>query len=311
MEDTPIIHNFSHEAFGSRFWVRIAAEDGVYARNAAEALFQLLDDLDFQTDVRHDSGPVTAINQMPEGAMVAVSEHVQALWNFSKDVSAETGKAFDAAAGALFAYWKKRGDLGFNPDDAAWTQVMNAYREGAFRLEGCELHCDKFGCAVDFGAIVRGYALDRMADMLESSWGIHRALLMASGSVTLALDPPGESAGWRIGVGASSEIKLCRFAMASKTAEAARGNLVDPRTGQTVMLAGPVRAIATSALEAEGLAMAAAILNASEAEEFVNRGCSRGLWLPDGTKLGSVTYFEVTERPAPEAKPASSEESAT
>ena len=63
MEDTPIIHNFSHEAFGSRFWVRIAAEDGVYARNAAEALFQLLDDLDFQTDVRHDSGPVTAINQ--------------------------------------------------------------------------------------------------------------------------------------------------------------------------------------------------------------------------------------------------------
>lgn len=57
--------------------------------------------------------------------------------------------------------------------------------------------------------------------------------------------------------------------------------------------------------------MAAAVLNASEAEEFVNRGCSRGLWLPDGTKLGSVTYFEVTERPVPEAKPTSSEEAAT
>jgi FAD:protein FMN transferase len=172
MEDTPIIHNFSHEAFGSRFWVRIAAEDGVYARNAAEGLFQLLDDLDFQTDLRHDSGPVASINLMPEGAMIAASEHVQALWNFAKDVSADSGKAFDATAGALFGYWQKRGDLGFNPDDDAWTQVMNAYREGAFRLEGCELHCDKFGCAVDFGAIVRGYALDRMADMLESSWGI-------------------------------------------------------------------------------------------------------------------------------------------
>ncbi|MGI9108820.1 MAG: FAD:protein FMN transferase [Opitutales bacterium] len=311
MEDNPIIHNFSHEAFGSRFWVRIAAEDGVYARNAAEALFQLLDDLDFQTDRRHDSGPVTAINQMPEGAMVAASEHVQALWNFSKDVSADTGKAFDATAGALFSYWKSRGDLPFNPDDQAWNQVISAYREGEFRLDGCELTCVKFGCAVDFGAIVRGYALDRMADMLESSWGIHRALLMASGSVTLALDPPGESAGWRIGVGANAEIKLCRFAMASKTADPASGNLVDPRTGQVVALPGPVRAIATSALEAEGLAMAAAVLNASEAEEFVNRGCSRGLWLPDGTKLGSVTYFEVAERPAPEAKPTSSPEETT
>ena len=301
MEETPVIHNFSHEAFGSRFWVRIAAEDGVYARNAAEALFQLLDDLDFQTDLRHDSGPVASINLMPEGAMIAASEHVQALWNFSKEVSADTGRAFDAGAGALFQYWKKRGDLPFNPDDAAWTQVVSAYREGEFRLEGCELHCAKFGSSVDFGAIVRGYALDRMADMLESSWGIHRALLMASGSVTLALDPPGESVGWRIGVGERSEIKLCRFAMASKTADPARNNLVDPRTGQLVSLAGPVRAIATSALEAEGLAMAAAVLSLSEAEEFVNRGCSRGLWLPDDTKLGSVTYFEVTDRPAPEA----------
>jgi thiamine biosynthesis lipoprotein ApbE len=211
----------------------------------------------------------------------------------------------------MFGYWKNRGDMPFNPDDQAWTQVMSAYREGEFRLDGCELHCVKFGCAVDFGALVRGYALDRMADMLESSWGIHRALLMASGSVTLALDPPGESAGWRIGVGAQSEIKLCRFAMASKTADTTHANLVDPRTGQVVSLPGPVRAIATSALEAEGLAMAAAVLNASEAEEFVNRGCSRGLWLPDGTKLGSVTYFEVTDRSSPEAKPTSSEEAAT
>lgn len=311
MEDTPIIHNFSHEAFGSRFWVRIASEDAVYARNAAEALFQLLDDLDFQTDRRHDSGPVTAINQMPEGAMVAVSEHVQALWNFSKDVGADTGKAFDATAGALFDYWKNRGDLPFNPDDQAWNQVMSAYREGEFRLDGCELHCVKFGAAVDFGAIVRGYALDRMADMLESSWGIHRALLMASGSVTLALDPPGDGAGWRIGVGADSELKLCRFAMASKASCAAHGNLVDPRTGQPVSLPGPVRSIATSAVEAEGLAMAAAVLSPAEAEEFVNRGCSRGLWLPDGTKLGSVTYFELTPRPAPDAKPADAGEAAT
>ncbi|PHX80386.1 MAG: hypothetical protein CK541_00215 [Opitutia bacterium] len=303
MEDSPLIHNFSHEAFGSRFWVRIAAEDSVYARNAAEGLFQLLDDLDFQTDRRHDSGPVASLNQMPEGGTIATSEHLQALWNFAKDVSADTGKAFDVTAGALFGYWKNRGALPFNPDDAAWNQVMSAYREGEFRLEGSALHCVKFGAAVDFGAVVRGYALDRMADMLESSWGIHRALLMASGSVTLALDPPGESAGWRIGIGAHSEIKLCRFAMASKTADPTHGNLVDPRTGQVVSLTGPVRAIATSALEAEGLAMAGAVMSPAEAEEFVNRGCSRGLWLPDDTKLGSVTYFEVTERPEPTPAP--------
>ena len=78
-----------------------------------------------------------------------------------------------------------------------------------------------------------------------------------------------------------------------------------------ISLSGPVRSIATSALEAEGLAMAGAVLSAAEAEEFVNRGCSRGLWMPDGTKLGSVTYFEVTDRSVPEAQTTTSEESAT
>ena len=299
MSDHPVIHNFSHEAFNSRFWIRIASEDSAYARNAAEALFQHLDDLDFQTDLRHDSGPVASINLMPEGAMVAASEHVQALWNFSRDLAAETGKAFDATAGALFRYWQLRGEIPFSEDDAAWQQAYNAYREGEFKLEGCELTCVKFGGSVDFGAIVRGYALDRMAEMLESSWGIHRALLMASGGITLALDPPGENTGWRIGVGPASEIKLCRFALASKAPES-RANLIDPRTGRALAPAGALRALATSALEAEGLAMAGTVLSIAESEEFVNRGCSRGLWLPDDTKLGAFTYFEITDRPTPD-----------
>ncbi len=296
MSAGPTIHNFSHDALQCRFWIRIADEDAVYARNAAEAIFQLLDDLDFQTDLRHDSGPVASINSMPEGAMVAASDHIRALWGFSETMGEESAGAFNVTAGNLFKYWSKRGELPFNQDDAEWGQVVNATRDGKFKLEGCELTCVKAGAAVDFGAITRGYALDRMADMLESNWGIHRALLMASGSVTLALDPPGDSSGWRIGVGPRSEIKLCRFAFASKSTQDRHGNLVDPRTGLAVQLSSPVRAIANSAMEAEGLAMAAAVLSGAELEELLNRGCSRGAWLPDDSRLGSITYFEVTDR---------------
>ena len=39
----------------------------------------------------------------------------------------------------------------------------------------------KTGATVDFGAIIRGLAVDRISDMLENSWGIHRALIMAGG----------------------------------------------------------------------------------------------------------------------------------
>lgn len=298
MSSTPVIHNFSHDALRCRFWIRIADEDPAYARNAAEAAFQHLDDLDFQTDARHDSGPVASINSMPEGALVSASEHIRALWDFAKVMKADTQGVFDAAAGSLFRYWQDRPVDSFNPDDPEWSAALKATQEGEFKLEGCEFSCVKSGAAIDFGAVVRGYALDRMADMLESSWGVHRALLMASGSVTLALDPPGDSVGWRIGVGSRSEMKLCRFALASKGADTHRGNLVDPRTGRAVSLPEPVRALCTSAIEAEGVAMAAAVLSPSEVEEVVGRGCSRGVWLPDGTRLGSLTYFDITERPA-------------
>lgn len=297
MSSTPAIHNFSHDALRCRFWIRIADEDAAYARNAAEAVFQHLDDLDFQTDVRHDSGPVASINSMPEGALVSPSEHLRALWEFSQVMKEDTGGGFNVSAGRLFKYWQDRAGESFNPDDPEWAEALKAVQEGEFKLQGGEFVCVKAGVALDFGAIARGYALDRMAEMLESSWGIHRALLMASGSVTLALDPPGDSVGWRIGVGPRSEIKLCRFALASKSAQG--GNLVDPRDGRAISLPdGPVRSLCTNALEAEGVAMAAAVLSPAEIEEVVNRGCSRGAWLPDGTRLGSLTYFDITERPA-------------
>ena len=297
MSSAPTIHNFSHDALRCRFWLRIAEEDPAYARNAAEGVFRYLDDLDFQTDARHDSGPVAALNALPVGTGTTIGEHVRALWEFAHGLREETGGAFDAGAGRLFRYWESRAGESFNPDDQEWTEVMSAARAGGFRLEGEQLFREQAGAVLDFGSVLRGYALDRMAEMLEGSWGIHRALLMASGNVTLALDPPGDSVGWRIGVGPRLEVKLCRFALASKSSAGLLANLVDPRSGHPVTLAEPLRALCTSALEAEGVAMAACVLSPAECEDFVNRGCSRGVWLTDGSRLGSLACLDIEERP--------------
>ena len=297
MSSQPTIHNFSHDAMRTRFWLRIADEDAGYAKSASEGLFHFLDDLDFQIEAGHDSGPITSINGMPEGALVTASDHVRALWDFAQNLRDETGKAFDVSGGKLFKYWEARGDTVSNPDDAEWTRLWADYQAGSFVLDGAQFTCVKAGAEIDFGALTRGYALDRMAELLENNWGIHRALLMAGGSAVLALDPPGDANGWRVGVGDRAEIKLCRFALASKSNAKRPAHLLDLRQGTPVTLAAPVRAICTSALEAEGVAMAAAVLSPAEVGELVNHGCSRGAWLPDGSRLGSVAYFEVTERP--------------
>jgi len=296
MSSRPFIHSFSHDALGARFWVRIADEEATYAKNAAAGVFQMLDDLDFQLDKRHDSGPIQAINSMPEGALVTAADYLRTIWAFAQGLREETQGAFDISAGALFDYWQQRGELPFNADDAEWTKACSAVKEGKFQLDGAEFSCVKLGAKLDLGAIVRGFAVDKMAEMLENNWGIHRALLIGGGGVTLALDPPGDANGWRIGVGVHSEMKLCRFALASKSGSGQVGRLVDPRSGRAVELPEPVRAIATTGLEAEGIAMAAAVLSPAETEEMVSRGCSRGVWQPDGTRCGSMTYFDISDR---------------
>jgi hypothetical protein len=49
-------------------------------------------------------------------------------------------------------------------------------------------------------------------------------------------------------------------------------------------------------MEAEGISAASVLLGSSEVEDLVNRGCSRGAWLADGTKSGSLGYYEITDR---------------
>ncbi len=290
MSDAPSIHSFSHDALGSKFWVRIADEDAVYARNAAEAMFQRLDEV-AALSAASEGGPVALVNALGAGASCQVTEDFRSVWDFASSFRDDTGGAFDVTAGALFRYWQSRGEASFDPDDSAWAAAMKSNREGRLASEGDRITCVRAGRTVDFGAVLRGFALDRMADLLENTWGIHRALIMASGSVTLTLDPPGDSNGWRIGVGPEKEMRLCRYALASRS-----GALVDARSGTRASTQGPVRTLATSALEAEAIAAAAVLLSPAEVEELVNRGCSRGAWLADGTKSGSLGYYEITDR---------------
>ena len=53
------------------------------------------------------------------------------------------------------------------------------------------------GLLLNFGAVGKGYALDRVAELLRRDFGVDSALLSAGGSSVRALGaPPGEPRGW-------------------------------------------------------------------------------------------------------------------
>jgi len=297
MSDSGVIYNFSHQALGARFWIRVADEDYAFAERAAESVFFTLDRLDSDLNGRDTSGILTLINQLPEGEMISVSEDFCTLWKFAEAFKKETTGAFDVSAGTLFRYWAERGSDEFNPDDVLWEKTFQNYKTGKFSLEGNELTRQQGGSVVDFSGIIHGYACDRMAEMLESNWGIHRAILGAGSNVVLALDPPGEARGWRVGLGHTMELKLCRTALASKPNNSMKSCLVNPLTGLSTPLSlDAIRAVANTALEAEALTTVGVLLTKSESENLLTRVTTRGLWLPGGDCLGMFKNLDLTNR---------------
>lgn len=297
MSDSGVIHNFSHQALGSRFWIRIADEDYAFAERAAESLFYTLDRLDAEFSTHGSKGTLTTINQLPEGEMISVSEDFCTLWKFAKTFQKETAGAFDVSAGTLFRYWAERGSDEFNPDDAVWEKIFQDYKRGKFSLEGNELTRQQSGSVIDFSAIIHGYACDRMAEMLESNWGIHRAILGAGSNVVLALDPPGEAKGWRVGLGHTLELKLCRTALASKSNSSVKSCLVNPLIGESLKLSqDAIRAVANKSMEAEALTTVGLLLSKSELENLLTPVSSRGLWLPGGELIGMFKNLDLVNR---------------
>ncbi|MDX8402494.1 MAG: FAD:protein FMN transferase [Mariprofundaceae bacterium] len=176
----------------------VIASDEVAARNAisrAAAAMRAVEDA-----FRNEGAPTNAVmrlNHAPPGTPVALPEMVSGLLRQALAIQHASGNAFHVGLGRLNALW------GFSHDPpptrppaperiAALVpppRCFEATPSGWVRLDA--------RCALDFGAIAKGYAVDRGLDALEAA-GIHQGIINAGGDIGILgkhRDRP-----WRIGV---------------------------------------------------------------------------------------------------------------
>ena len=149
------------------------------------------------------------------------------------------------------------------------------------------------GCKLDFGAIGKGYALDRAGALLEKR-GLVRALLNFGGQL-LALDAPPGEAGWRVEVrdpakpeATLATVRLSRASI-STTADYERGlvigerrmsHIVDPRTGRPVEGMLGVTVVCPTATEADALSTALFVLRGQDGSRYCADHSTRALIVP-------------------------------
>jgi len=240
------IHIFNHNAMATQFQVRIAGEEKTYAAQTAQAAFALVDELESRLSRFRANSEISQIAQLAPGEKLRLSEPVFTCLEIARRMELVTRGAFSATAAAL-------------KTQAAMPLWSLAPKDFSIR-------CDRGKLELDLGAIGKGFALDRMAEVLRE-WDCPAFLLVAGGSSILAGDAPAGTAGWSCGLGDDNSpqrywLKNCSLSGSGLTVKGQ--HILDPRTGRTGHRRFRAWVLADTAAESDALSTAAMVLSEME-----------------------------------------------
>ena len=246
------------EAMGTTY--RIKVVDPPQAWQAG--LEDLLEGLDQDLSTWRTDSWVSRFNQAPPGASFDMPPAVAELLEISAACHAETAGRFDPTIGALIRLWGFGAWGGEWQGEPAGKEISAAGAASGFRhlrVDGRRLTKLHSGLMLDFSGIAKGYAVDRMGEILQRA-GCKDFLIEFGGDLRAWGNAPGKS-GWTIhGPAFPRAITLRNQAVATSGSEhRARdgtSHVIDPLSGRPLAVGPPVSVVANTCAEADARATA-------------------------------------------------------
>jgi thiamine biosynthesis lipoprotein len=251
----PGMKHFSHEAMATTFEVFIINDDEKYARQVAAAAFEEVNRLEAELSRFIENSDISRINNLPANRPLVLGLDAFKCLQLSCRVYVETNGAFDVTIGPL----------------------LNQRRTGTNLLQLDEdEHTIKLladPVQIDLGGIGKGYAVDRMAELLRE-WSIDIALISGGYSSVLALDAPAGTKGWPLSLSNPTSRKeiLARPNLHSRALGSSglkKGqHIIDPRTNQPVKNKLAAWSSAPDAATADALSTAFMVMSTDEIKQY-------------------------------------------
>ena len=254
------------------FELMVVTDDEQLAQSAAYTVFQKVDKLEELLSRFLDVSEVALISRLKPGETFRVAPETMELLLTATEICAATRGAFDVTVGPVMDALRQV--------KHRWTALTPQEREDALAACGMNrliidrqnllvaVKPDRLGretpLELDFGAIAKGYALDKAYETLVADWEFENFLMHGGTSTVVARGSMGDGPeGWPVGVGGDwrsraglETVRLKSGALSGSGFEVKGAHIVDVRQGVAAARYAAAWSYAPSATVSDALSTA-------------------------------------------------------
>jgi thiamine biosynthesis lipoprotein len=279
------------QAMATRFEIVLHGNDPVALRAAGEEALGEIERLEAQLSLYRNTSEIAHVNARAAREPVRVSPEVFRLLEQAQRLSAETGGAFDVTIAPLVRCWGFMGGTGQLPTAEAVAEARAKVGMHLLELNRAEftVRFAREGMMLDLGAVGKGYAIERAAQILRDDV-VESAILHGGTSTVQAIGQMPDGQPWKVAIERpvelpdSAPIVLAVVSLKDealsvsavwgrsfKASERSYGHVIDPRTGSPTDAAVLSAVILPSATETDALSTALLALGPPGLALMVNR----------------------------------------
>jgi len=278
---------FTSKHMGTTFRIVLYAEDKATAKQAADAAFARVAQLDgIMSDYKKDSELMLLCKQFANeiGQPVRVSDDLFFVLQKAEELSKQSDGAFDVTVGPVVQLWRiaRRTQELPDPKEFADARAKVGYKKVKLDPHKKTVQLLTPGMQLDLGGIAKGYAADEALKLLRDKFGIKQALVAASGDIACGDAPPGKT-GWQVEIAPIAKSQKPRLLTLANSAVSTSGDLeqfvqiggvryshvLDPKTGLGLTGRRSVTVIAPKGITADSMTKAVSVLPPEQAIKLV------------------------------------------
>lgn len=275
----------SLHAMATRFELVLCGEDEMRLRSAGEEALNEVEMLDAQLSAFRPESEISGVNARAASEPVRVTPQLFRLLQQATALSEKTDGAFDITIGPLMRAWgfreavpplPSRGLGGGLPSHTDLEQVISITGMSHVVLDEANLTVsfDRPGVSLDLGAIGKGYAVQRAADLMREL-GVSSALLHGGTSSVYAIGSSPDGPDWPVAIRHPQDpekmLEVVKLRDASLSVSAVHGksffkgnvefgHVIDPRAGMPSQSAALAAVVGPDATEGDALSTALLVL---------------------------------------------------